>query len=480
MSAVPGKRVEVWSLVLLCGVQLMLILDFSIVNVALPAIGGQFGLSRSGLQWVAGSYGLTLGGLLLLGGRLSDLLGRRRLFVAGLAVFAAASLAGGLAVSGLMLIIMRAAQGVGAAMVAPALLSLVTATFAEGPQRNQALGWFGAAGASGFALGAFLGGVLTYFISWRAVLLVNVPLAAIAIAAAFRLLRGGPGPGRGPGGGYDVPGGLAATAGLLALVYGLIRVSQSGLAAVGTVIPLAGGIVLLAGFAWLEGRADSPLMPLRVFRLRGLSAANGAAVLASMVMGACILMLSLQLQDVDGFSPLAAGLAFLPLGVLVGTVAAAAPRLAACLGLKPVLVAGIALMTLGAVLLARVTAASSYAGVILPGMIVLAAGFGAFISTATIAATSSVRDSEQGLAAGLLNSAQQVGGSLGIAVLVTLASEHDQGLGGTGKAAQASGYAFGFLAAAVVGLTATVLAALAMPGRTCAADAASDRPQGSQ
>lgn len=478
MSAVPGKRAEVWSLVLLCGVQLMLILDFSIVNVALPAIGGRFGLSRSGLQWVAGSYGLTLGGLLLLGGRLSDLLGRRRLFVAGLAVFAAASLAGGLAVSGLMLIIMRAAQGVGAAMVAPALLSLVTATFAEGPQRNQALGWFGAAGASGFALGAFLGGVLTYFISWRAVLLVNVPPAAIAIAAAFRLLRGGPG--RGPGGGYDVPGGLAATAGLLALVYGLIRVSQSGLAAAGTVIPLAGGITLLAGFVWLEGRAGSPLMPLRVFRLRGLSAANGAAVLASMVIGACILMLSLQLQDVDGFSPLAAGLAFLPLGVLVGTVAVVAPRLAACLGLKPVLVAGTALMALGALLLARVTAASSYAGVILPGMIVLAAGFGAFISTATIAATGSVRDSEQGLAAGLLNSAQQVGGSLGIAVLVTLASEHDQGLGGTGKAAQASGYAYGFLAAAVVGLTATVLAALAMPGRTRAADAASDRPQGSR
>lgn len=477
MSARPGRRAEAWALVLLCGVELMLILDFSIVNVALPAIGGQFGLSPSGLQWVASSYGLTLGGLLLLGGRLSDLLGRRRLFVAGLAVFSAASLAGGLAVSGLMLIIMRAVQGIGAAMAAPALLSLVTATFAEGPRRDRALGWFGAAGASGFALGAFLGGALTDFFSWRAVLLVNVPPAAIAIAAAFRLFPGTPG--RSPDGGYDVPGGLTVTAGLLTVVYGLIRVSEPGPAAA-AVIPLACGVLMLAGFAWLESRASSPLMPLRVFRLRALSAANGVAVLASMMVGASILMLSLQFQDVDGFSPLAAGLAFLPLGVLVGTVAATAPRLAASLGLKPVLVAGTAVMTLGTLLLARVTADSSYTGVILPGMIVLAAGFGAFISTATIAATSSVGDREQGLAAGLLNSAQQVGGTLGIALLVTLAGEHARSLGDVGKAAQASGYAYGFLAASAVGLAATVFAAFTMPGRTCAADLASDRPQGSQ
>ncbi len=446
MSARPGRRAEAWALVLLCGVELMLILDFSIVNVALPAIGGQFGLSPSGLQWVASSYGLTLGGLLLLGGRLSDLLGRRRLFVAGLAVFSAASLAGGLAVSGLMLIIMRAVQGIGAAMAAPALLSLVTATFAEGPRRDRALGWFGAAGA-------------------------------IAIAAAFRLFPGTPG--RSPDGGYDVPGGLTVTAGLLTVVYGLIRVSEPGPAAA-AVIPLACGVLMLAGFAWLESRASSPLMPLRVFRLRALSAANGVAVLASMMVGASILMLSLQFQDVDGFSPLAAGLAFLPLGVLVGTVAATAPRLAASLGLKPVLVAGTAVMTLGTLLLARVTADSSYTGVILPGMIVLAAGFGAFISTATIAATSSVGDREQGLAAGLLNSAQQVGGTLGIALLVTLAGEHARSLGDVGKAAQASGYAYGFLAASAVGLAATVFAAFTMPGRTCAADLASDRPQGSQ
>lgn len=462
----PAGRAGAWSLVLLCGVQLMLVLDFSIVNVALPAIGGQFGLSRPGLQWVAASYGLTLGGLLLLGGRLSDLLGRRRLFVAGLAVFGAASLGGGLAVSGLMLILMRAVQGAGAAMAAPALLSLITAIFAEGPRRDRALGWFGAAGASGFALGAFLGGVLTRFISWRAVLFVNVPPAAVAIALAFLLFRDVPG--RRPARGYDAPGGLTATAGLLALVYGLIRAGQPGPAAVAAVAPLAAGVVLLAGFVRLESRADSPLMPLRVFRLRALSAANGAAVLASMIIGASILMLSLLFQDVDGLTPLAAGLAFLPLGGLVGAVAVLAPRLAAWLGLKPVLVTGLALMTLGMLLLTRVTAASSYAGVVLPGMIVLGAGFGAFISTATIAATDSVRDDEQGLAAGLLNSAQQVGGSLGIAVLVTLASGHTRHLGGAGKAAQASGYAYGFLVAAAVGLIATIIAVLTIPARVSA------------
>lgn len=475
MSAQPRKRVGVWALALLCGVQLMLTLDFSIVNVALPVIGHQFGMSRSELEWVASAYGLTLGGLLLLGGRLADLLGRRRLFVAGLAVFGAASLTGGLAVGGLMLIVMRAAQGIGAAMVAPALLSLITTIFAEGPQRDRALGWFGAASASGFALGAFLGGMLTHFISWRAVLFVNVPPAAIAIPLAFRLfqntLRCG------PGRGYDVPGGLAATAGLLAAVYGLIQINQSGLASVATVIPFTGGVVLLAGFVWRESRATSPLMPLRIFNLRALSAANVVAVLVSVIIGAAILMLSLQLQDVDGFGPLATGLAFLPLGLLVGAMAVIAPRLTGYLGLKPVLVTATALVTLGALLLARVTSTSTYGGEILPGMIVLAIGFGAFFSTAAIAATGSVRDDEQGLAAGLFNSAQQVGGSLGIALLVTLASQHARTLASSGKAAQASGYAYAFLAAAAVGLIATALAALALPGRTGAADRVRDDPQ---
>jgi EmrB/QacA subfamily drug resistance transporter len=463
MSARPGiVQTRTWALALLCAVQLMLILDFSIVNVALPAIGHQLGLSQSGLQWVASTYGLTLGGLLLLGGRLADVVGRRRLFVTGLAVFGAASLTGGLAVSGLMLILTRAAQGAGAAMTAPALLSLITTTFAEGPQRDRALGWFGAASASGFALGVFLGGVLTEFLSWRAVLFVNVPLAAVAIPLARRLFRDTAGPGAAQD--YDLPGALTVTAGLLALIYGLIQVGQSGIAAA-TLMPFIAGVLLLAGFVWREDRARVPLLPLGIFRLRALTAANGVAVLVSMIMGATILLLSLQLQDVDGLSPLSAGLAFLPLGVLVGAVAIISPRLAGRFGLKPVLVTATTLMTLGTLLLVRVTADSTYAAVILPGMIVLALGFGAFISTATIAATDSVKDEQQGLAAGLLNSAQQVGGSLGIALLVTLASVHARALGDSGKAAQASAYAYGFAAAAAVGLIATILAVLALPGR---------------
>jgi EmrB/QacA subfamily drug resistance transporter len=450
-----------WALALLCAVQLMLVLDFSIVNVALPAIGHELSLSRSGLQWVASAYGLTLGGLLLLGGRLADLLGRRRLFVTGLATFGAASLVGGLAVSGLMLIVMRAAQGAGAAMVAPALLSLITTTFPEGPQRDRALGWFGAASASGFALGVFLGGVLTQFISWRAVLFVNVPLAAAAIPLAVHLFSDTPS--RAARRGYDLPGGLTVTAGLVALIYGLIQISQSGLAAAATLIPLTAGIVLLAGFGWLEDRAEAPLMPLRIFRLRALSAANGITVLVSMIMGAAVLLLSLQLQDVNGFSPLTTGLAFLPLGALVGAAATVSPRLAERFGLRPVLITAAALMTLGTLLLARVTAASSYASVVLPGMVILALGFGTFISTAAIAATDSVKDEEQGLAAGLLNSAQQLGGSLGIALLVTLANEHAKTLAGPHKVVLARSFAYGFLAAAIVGLIATVVASLALP-----------------
>ncbi|MGH3410326.1 MAG: MFS transporter, partial [Streptosporangiaceae bacterium] len=343
-----GRPASTWALVLLCAVQLMLILDFSIVNVALPAIGHQLGLSRSGLQWVASTYGLALGGLLLLGGRLADLLGRRQLFVMGLVVFGVASLAGGLAVNGPMLILMRAAQGTGAAMVAPALLSLLTTTFAEGPQRHAALGWFGAAAASGFALGVFLGGVLTQFLSWRAVLFVNVPFAAIAVPLALRLFPRTPGLGAARG--YDLPGGLTVTTGLLILIYGLIQVNQAGIAVV-TIVSFAAGVVLLAGFVWHESRAQAPLMPLSIFRIRALAAANGISVLVSMIVGAAILLLSLQLQDVDGLGPLSAGLAFLPLGVLVGAVAVLAPRLATRFGLKPVLVIATTLMAVGTLLL---------------------------------------------------------------------------------------------------------------------------------
>lgn len=462
MQARPGQvQVRKWALALLCVVQLMLVLDFSIVNVALPVIGHRLGLSPAGLQWVASAYGLAVGALLLIGGRSCDLLGRRRLLVTGLAVFGAASLAGGLAVSGLMLVIMRAAQGAGAAMVAPALLSLITTTFGEGPSRDRALGWFGAASASGFAVGVFLGGVLTEFIGWRAVLFVNVPLVVIAIPLAFRLFQDTPD--ANVGGGFDLLGALMATGGLFALIYGLIRIGQPNGTLASAVVPAGAGTIILAGFVWQENRARAPLMPLHVFRLRGLSAADALSVLASMIIGAAVLLLSLQLQDVDGFDPLSAGLAFLPLGMIVGAAAVISPRLVARFGRKPVLVGATLLMTVGVLLLARVTAASTYAAEVLPGMAVLATGFGCFIPTAAIAATSGVHDQDQGVAAGLFNSAQQIGGSLGIALLVTLADEHADTLGGLGKAVRASGYAYGFLACAIVGVIATAVAAVGFP-----------------
>ncbi|MFB7508021.1 MFS transporter, partial [Streptomyces broussonetiae] len=283
------------ALVLLCGVQLMLLLDFSIVNVALPSMESSVGLGEHGTQWVVSAYALGFGSLLLLGGRLSDLIGRRLMLVVGVTAFGAASLIAGLATVPALLIGMRAVQGVGAALIAPAALSLITTGFPDEAQRNKALGWFSAATASGFAIGVLLGGILVQLWGWRAVFFVNVPLTALAVPAAFRVLpaaRGAAGPRT-----YDLPGVVLSAAGFVALIYGLSQVPDNGTrAAVGIVA----GVLLLVVFVVVESRAAAPLVPLGVFRSRALSVANVASFLIPGVMGTTALQLSLFLQQVQG------------------------------------------------------------------------------------------------------------------------------------------------------------------------------------
>ncbi len=456
-----GARGGSAALALLCGVQLMLVLDFSIVNVALPDIARGLGFDRAGLSWVLSAYALTFGGLLLLGGRLADLLGRRRMFLVGLAVFGAGSLLGGLSVDPTMLVLMRAVQGAGGALTAPAVLSLITTTFPEGPERGRALGWFSAAGASGFAVGVLAGGLLTQIAGWRAVMFVNVPLVAAAMVLGRRLLPESSTRARGRH--YDLAGALCGTAGLSAVIFGLVQIGQSGAPLAARVAPLAAGAVLLAGFVLVEARVAAPLLPLRLFRSRSLSAANGLSALTFITAGAMPLLLSLQLQQVMGFDPLLTGLAFLPSSVVVALSAQTAPRLAVRVGAKPVLLAGTALVAAGAALLVRVSGDSAYASVILPATILFGVGLGAVVTTTTIAATDRVPASDQGVVSGLLITTQQVGVALGVAVLASLASLQTQALGMPTPDAVAAGISVAFLAGAGIAAASTLVALVALP-----------------
>ena len=456
-----GARSGACALALLCGVQLMLVLDFSIVNVALPEIAQGLGFSRSGLSWVLSAYALAFGGLLLLGGRLADLAGRRRMFLIGLAIFGIGSLLGGLSVDPAMLVAMRAMQGAGGALTAPAVLSLITTTFPEGPERGRALGWFSAAGASGFAVGVLAGGLLTQFAGWRAVLFVNVPLVAAAIVLGWRLLPEASGPAVSRH--YDPAGALCGTVGLSALIFGLAQIGAPGSTAAVPIVSLAGGAALLGGFVAIEARVASPLLPLRLFGSRSLSVANGLSALTFITAGAMPLLLSLQLQEVMGFDPLTTGLAFLPSAVVVALAAQAAPRLAVRVGAKPVLVTATALVATGAALLARVSPDSGYASLILPATIVFGLGLGAVITATTIAATDSVPAGDQGVASGLLTTSQQVGAALGVAILATLASAHTQSLGELSSATIAAGIRFAYLVGAGVAAVSMLTALFALP-----------------
>ncbi|MET9801274.1 MFS transporter [Streptomyces sp. NPDC006368] len=427
---------------LLAATQLLLIMDTAIINVALPSIGDDLGSGSAGLSWVANAYLITFGGLLLLGGRTADLLGHRRLFVAGLALLAAASLAGGLAGSAGMLIAARAAQGVGAAFAAAAAFALLLILFPDGPARHKALGAFAAMGGLGGVLGTVLGGVLTDLLGWRSTFWLNVAVAALLGALALRLLDGST---RGTERGFDLFGALTATGGLGLVAYALV--GRSLLAG-------AAGAALLAVFAVLEARITRPLVPPAVLRRPALRLANCLSALAQMALFPMFFLVSLYLQSVLGESPLVGGLGLLPLSLVVVATAPQTGRVIARLGLRATMTLGFGLLLAGLVWLALALSADGtfFTTVFAPSLL-LGAALPLVMVTTNVAATAEALPEETGLASGLINTSQQFGSVLGLAVLVAVATAR------TGTATPA-GETAGFQAALLVGAAFAALAAL--------------------
>jgi EmrB/QacA subfamily drug resistance transporter len=416
-DSVTGSK---WAaLAVLALAQLMVVLDTTIVNVALPSI--QRGLhfsSSANLQWVVNAYVLTFGGFLLLGGRVADRYGRRLVFMSGVVLFAAASLACGLAHTSGLLVAARAVQGLGGAFMAPAALSLLTVIFSEGEERNRALGvWAGIAGAGG-AIGLLAGGVLTTELSWRWVFFVNLPVAAFAALASLRLI----GESRDPvAGKFDVPGAVTATAGLGALVFALVRANVWGWGSARTILVLAAAAVLLATFVVLQLRGRHPLVPPRLFRNRTLVGADVGMLIAGAGLFGVFFFLTLYMQDVLGYSALRTGVAYLPFTVMLVVSAGVGSRILGRIGARAILICGFVLAAGGLALLARISPTTGYVD-FLPSLLIMGAGMGACFVSVTSSAVSGVPQEDTGVASALLNASQQVGGSLGLAVLTAVAA----------------------------------------------------------
>jgi EmrB/QacA subfamily drug resistance transporter len=409
-----------WALALLATAEFMVILDGSIVNIALPSIGRGLGISLANLSWVVNAYVLTFGGFLLLGGRIADLVGRRLIFIVGLGIFSAASLAGGLAQSEAWLIGARAIQGVGAALLAPAALSLVTSIFREGVERNRALSVWGAVAGSAGAAGVLLGGLLTSGLGWRSVLFVNVPIGIAAILITPTLVAESRGEIERRS--FDLPGAATVTAGLSALVYALVRASTVGWGSVQTIGVLAAAAVLLVAFVVIEGRSEAPLVPFAFFRNLNVTAANATMLAVGAAILALFYFLSIYMQRVLGYSAITTGLAQLPIGVGVVAAAGMASPLVARLGLRKVLIGGLALFAGGLVWFAQVSVHAGYLADLLGPSLLIAVGLGLAFVPITILAETGVHDREYGLASGLVNASQQIGGALGLAVLANIAT----------------------------------------------------------
>lgn len=408
------------ALALLAFAQFVVVLDASIVNVALPSIGEDLGFSQDNLAWVVNAYVLVFGGFLLLGGRMADLLGRRRVFMGGLVLFALASLAGGFAESEGQLIAARAVQGLGAAILSPAALSIVTTIFSDGAERNKALGVWGAVAGSGGAAGVLLGGVLTDSLGWEWVLWVNVPIGIVAAAIAPTLIAES----REEAGtrSFDVAGAVSVTAGLSLLVYALVDANQAGWGSTQTIALLGLSVALLAAFVAIELRTTSPLVPFSIFRLRTITGANVTALLIGASLFSMFFFISLYMQQVLGYEPLKAGFAYLPLALAIIVSAGVASQLVTRVGFKPVLIAGLAFVAAGLVWFSQVSVGGGFVSDVLGPSLLAAIGLGLAFVPVTIAAVSGVAEHESGLASGLINTTQQVGGALGLAVLATLAN----------------------------------------------------------
>jgi EmrB/QacA subfamily drug resistance transporter len=481
MTPTNVARAKNLALALLAMTQFVVVIDASIVNIALPSIGRALKFSQDDLSWVVNAYTLTFGGFLLLGGRLADLMGRRKMFMLGLVVFSLASLLGGLAQSEPWLIAARAVQGLGAAIVSPAALSIITTTFSEGAERNRALGVWGAVAGAGGAAGVLLGGVLTSGLSWRWVLFVNVPIGVICALLAPRLLEESRSEEENRS--FDIPGAVTVTAGLALLVYALVDAVNVGWGSSATLLKIAGAVVLLIAFLAIERRSRAPLMPFSIFRLRTLRGADTVALLIGMSLFSMFFFISLYMQQVLHYSALKAGLSYLPLAIAIILSAGAASAGVTRFGFKPVLVTGMLFVAGGLFWFSRVPGTGgTFAANVLGPSILAAIGLGLSFVPVTIAAVTGTRPHEAGLASGLVNTAQQVGGALGLAILASIANSRTQDLihGGQHNAAIAltKGFERAFLVGTGFALAGALLAALLISSRDSREHSLSARAEG--
>jgi EmrB/QacA subfamily drug resistance transporter len=459
LTADGSKR---WiALYVLCLGTLMIVLDTTIVNVALPSIREDLGFSETSLAWVVNAYLLTFGGFLLLGGRLGDLFGHRRLFLVGITLFTLASLACGLSTSQAALVTARAVQGLGGAVVSAVSLSLIMTLFTDVVERTKAMGVFGFVAAGGGTIGVLLGGVLTDVLSWHWIFLVNIPVGALVFVLSRMLLA----PGRGQAGAQrlDVAGAVTVTGSLMLAVYAIVNGNQWGWASGRTVGLLAGAAVLMVLFLVVEGRVSSPLMPLTLFRLRNVATANAVGVLWAAAMFAWFFLSALYLQRVLGYNPLHVGLAFLPTSVIMGAFSLGlSAKLVMRFGIRPPLSVGLGLAAIGLLLFVRAPVGGSFVTDVLPSMILLGFGAGMAFNPLLLAAMSDVAPTEAGLASGIVNTAFMMGGALGLAVLASVADRRTESLTASGhelKAALNGGYHVAFVVGAVFAVGAAALGA---------------------
>jgi EmrB/QacA subfamily drug resistance transporter len=475
------SRTRWFALVVLCLGSLMIVLDTTIVNVALPSIKADLGFSRTSLAWVVNAYLLTFGGFLLLGGRLGDVYGHRRLFLAGITLFTLASLACGLSTTQGMLIAARTVQGLGGAVASAVSLSLMMTLFTEPAERAKAMGVFGFVAAGGGSIGVLLGGILTDVLDWHWIFLVNLPIGVLVVVLSLRLLpsaRSAAGPRR-----LDVLGAVTVTVALMLAVYAIVNGNQAGWTSAQTLGLLAAAASLLGAFLVIESRVSSPLMPLSLFRLRNVATANVVGVLWAAAMFAWFFLSALYLQQVLGYSPLQVGLAFLPANLIMGAFSLGlSAKLVMRFGIRGPLAAGLLLAAVGLALFVRAPVGGTFVVDVLPSMILLGFGAGMALNPVLLAAMSDVRPEESGLASGIVNTSFMMGGALGLAVLASLAASRTSSLRADGEDLLTSltgGYHLAFAVGAVFAATAAVLGAVLLRSGQAEAAPGQAEPVGS-
>jgi EmrB/QacA subfamily drug resistance transporter len=467
MSAPTAIDPRRWKALAVLGVAyLMVVLDISIVNVALPSIQTDLGFAPEDLHWVVSGYALTFGGFLLLGGRVGDILGRRIVFMAGLAAFAAFSLLAGLATSPEMLIVARLLQGAAGAILSPSVFSMTLVLFAEGSERNKALGILGGIAGSGAAIGVLLGGVLTQYIGWEWIFYVNVPIGLAALALVPRVMSESKADGLAKH--FDSAGAVTVTGSLMLLVYGLTQTTNVGWGSLQTIGVLAGSVVLMAAFLVIESRSRSPLVPLGFFRRRTPTGANIVGLLLGTMVFGMFFLLSLYMQQVLGWSAMKTGVAYLAVALTAVVASGVSQALVTRAGVKPILAVGMGLIGAGLAYFTQISPQGSYLGDLLPGFLLIGVGLGFSFVPVSIAALAGIGGDEAGLASGLINTSQQIGGALGLAVLTTVSTTRTENLlaDGTNPAvALTDGFTLAFWVGVAVAVGSVVATLIALRGK---------------